>query len=149
MTVEHRRLVEYTIDLHRLLRQKAKKAKGTGDYIYEGKLGETYDELRISRSYYSRILEVLQEVGSVEFLIRGTRHYPTRIRVLEEPSPEMIEGYEDLTREPGSRRVTGSSLAQRITAIERRTGTIDVVEALKQMEQRLTVLEARKGQGTS
>ena len=138
---EHRRLVEYTIRFHQLLSKAAKKNRSTQEVVFEGKVAELYDELGISRTYYSRMMEVLQEIGSIEYQIRGTRHYRSRIRILAEPTPEQIEAYEDLMKEPGSKKITSRSLDSRVSAIEKRLGSLDVLDALAQHESRLRQLE--------
>lgn len=139
---EQSRLVEYTIRFHQLLRKSAKRDKPTGDYIFEGKVAALYDTLGISRTYYSRMMEVLQENGSIEYIQKGTRHYQSRIRMHAEPTPEEIEAYTDLTRVIPASRVSGRNLDSRVSQIERRLGSLDVVEALANMESRLRTLEA-------
>jgi hypothetical protein len=135
------RLVEYTIQFYKLLRKKAKTDRATGEVVFEGKVSSLYDELGISRAYYSKMMEVLQEIGGIEYLVRGTRHYKTRIRIHDEPTIEQIEAYRDLTRKPSSGKVTSRSLDNRVTQLERRLGSLDVPSAIANLESRLKALE--------
>lgn len=139
----HRRLVEYTIRFHQALRNSATTNKATGEVIFEGKVANLYDELGISRAYYSRMMEVLQEIGSIEFIVRGTRHYKTRIRIHDAPTPEQIETYTDLTKVPTSGKITSRSLDSRLSSVEKRLGSLDVLDALANIESRLQALEQK------
>lgn len=132
----------YCIALYDALEQKA-----DGD-TFTGKVTEVYQTLGISNQYYSRILQALVEVGSVEYVQRGHHKRPTIYRLIERPTREKLEQYDFLTPYRKRATVSDKELLQRLETLERSTQGIDVIAAFTNLEARIKALEKQQTGGT-
>lgn len=115
--------------------------------IWRGKMQDAFAELGVSANYYTLIRNIFLYYDCVQYVVRGTKAYPT-ILVLNQPPPEIIAP-ELLTGAPVADTVPLSELDRRLGALEdwRETitggGTLALQDTLRNFEERLRFLEQR------
>jgi hypothetical protein len=105
---------------------------------YLGKLTDVFEELNISRTYYTPIWRVLEQGGYVSKVQRGGGGNPSAIVVHTKPSLDALL----LTDIPEESSVP---LVRRVEHLESATGGIDIPAVLASMELRLKIIEAAVG----
>jgi len=108
----------------------------TGEVIWIGNVSEAFKELGISGSYYSLIFRILYDNGYVSQVDRGGRDKPTTLLLHFKPEIETL-----LLTTTGLPATI--PLVERIGQLERNTGEMNLVEALKVLDQRVSALEER------
>jgi hypothetical protein len=114
-----------------------------GERIYTGFISEAYKDLGASSSYYTRIMRILVKVGAIEQVQRGARTQPSVIWLKgmpEEISPEGLT----TAREAATLL---AELERRTSALEswrETTGGLNIQEAFRNMENRLSKLERKR-----
>ena len=119
--------------------------------IWKGKITQTCLELGIPYGSYRKVYLALQTIGAIQELARGVRASPTLIAVLKEPTDDVWEDYaENVPRPALTKSVQAAKLAAEVKNFLDSVGGIDIAEALKNHEKRITTLEGkRKPKATS
>jgi hypothetical protein len=117
--------------------------------VFTGSLTATYTMAKLPMSYYTPVRKYLKENGCVQILEQGTRGYPSTVLLLHPPAADA-----ESTDETPDGRLTGGGVSGRLTEIERRVdalmgwresqGGIDIREVLRNMELRISRLEAER-----
>lgn len=135
-------------------RDLAKLGINTGDTItiFEGKLSDLYNDLKLSGTYYSRIRKLLIRYDCITYLVRGTKTYDS-ILVLNKPLPPLENILpEDLTPAPGD--ATLQAVEERVSGLEHQLAALGAwretlgglsIEILRNIEHRLSQLEKQTG----
>jgi hypothetical protein len=125
--------------------------KKSKDNIFEGSMAEIYREAGASQTHYSKLFDSLVEAGCIEILRKGRAGLTSQIRLIRKPA---LPEFQKLYRKPLTRVDKGDilSLRERVVNLEAaaregRIGTIDVSEALVNIETRLRKLEAGESNG--
>lgn len=140
----------YALAFYRALVALAKKEAVTGRTgkltVYRGGITKVFDELKISRAHYGRIVKTLEEIGAIEIIQRGNPRQETVVVFYGEPDLEALESAYYLTSPSERRKRSDSEVAPRVALIERRIGPdIDYVKALANLEGRIKALEKKVG----
>ncbi len=134
-------MVRHAKTLYNHLKEKARDEEVQGGTlkVFRGSLTHEYDELGISRSYYTPIVTFMRENECVSFIQRGSRSAESIIVLHREPSAD------GMTLPALTGRAHGAKVEARIKALEKSTGGINIVKAIHDMDKRLKKLESRKG----
>ena len=134
-------VLKYAIQLYQYLDERA-EVNQYHEHVFTGRVGEAYKAIGASSTYHSDIRKLLIESGSVTVLQRGTG---------KQASEWVLNGLDEnilvvpLTPpEPGA--TMGVQVDRRLAALEswrETTGGINIAEALRNMESRLTKLEGQ------
>ena len=135
------KMFSYALALYEAMEKEA------DDGVYEGKVVETFNRLRISGAHYTPLFTSLKELGCIELLERGVRGRPTRYRLHGPPREDAYENrYQaGLTNEPSPATLFLSELEQRVSNIERRLEGLDIKGIVVNYEERIGKLEKAKG----
>lgn len=137
-------IVDYALQFYAALKKASKTEKK--QTVFRGKITPVYDSLGGSRSYYGRIVKGLEEIGAIVFVQRGNSRQESIVVLTGAPTREALAAIDHLTKPSDRRRMSGSDLEKRVEALERSLGKdINIVEALLDIERRLTALEGRNG----
>jgi hypothetical protein len=139
MTSSADNLVEWATDLYALMYVES-KVNDYGERVFEGKVTDLFKHLDVGIGNYTPIRQVLVESGAIVFQQRGNRMQPS---VIELRGAEKISA-EPLTRARRAAIVKLQDVDRRLAAVENwreTTGGINLGEALRSMELRLTRLE--------
>lgn len=113
----------------------------TDELVFTGAISQVYRSLGISQSYYSSIFDTLEEVGSILKIQKGARSVDTvmALRGLPEVWPEHLTQHpkKDLTGPEGY-----ATLVLDVKKIQDSIGSLNVIEALINLDTRLGQLEA-------
>jgi hypothetical protein len=117
-------------------------AERADDRVFTGYPTKLFDELSIPISYYSRIKQQLEALGYAEQVEQGRGGRPSVWRLWKRPHPDSwkILYERGLTRPPSSGTLT--DVSNRVEAIERRLGGLNVVQAIAELQQEIH--EARR-----
>lgn len=114
--------------------------------IFEGSIVQAYADIRASRTYYSKLRELLVTSGCIEILRKGVSGSPSRVRLIRPPTEDDFEM--TYTRRLTRRRHSDTvSLEQRVSNIEGRLGDIDIGTMAVNFEDRIKVIEKKAGIG--
>lgn len=133
---------DYCIQMYDALKQRASKDQ------FVGSVTEVYATLGISNQYYSKILRGLVESGSVEHLQRGHHNRPTIYRLIHRPTKAQLAEIDFLVPVTRRNKPTENEILRRLDTLEGRVRNVDIVAALKNLEQRITALEKKKTGGS-
>jgi hypothetical protein len=111
--------------------------------VWEGSITQLTSDLRISNSYYTRVIGGLESSGCVSMLRRGSGNRGSLIALHRPPVEETFVS--DLTPRPSAANLT----EQRLKDLESNVGGIDIGKALVEIHQRLEVLERGNTDGTT
>ena len=136
-----KKMFSYALILYEAMEKEAK------DGVYEGKVVETFNRLRISGAHYTPLFNSLKELGCIELIQRGVRGRPTRYRLHGAPSEDAYENRYagGLTREASPATMFLSELEQRVSNMERRLEGLDIKGIVVNYEERISKLEKAKG----
>lgn len=130
MTNEYQRLVK----LYNVVDANAK------DGTFEGSKTRLYEETRLSMKHYPRLWKLLEEMGCIQQLQRGTAQSPTIIKVVHPPTPQ------DFERVDGS--VVGltppdslDTLRKKVATLEERIPPINLARTLVSLDDRIAQIE--------
>lgn len=133
-------LLQYAIKFYQYLDEQARENE-YHERVFTGKVSEAYKAVGASSAYHSGIRKLLIESGSVTVLKRGTG---------KQDSEWLLNGLDEnilsvpLTP-PGAAATMGAQVERRLQTLEawrETTGGINIAEALRNIESRLTQLEA-------
>jgi hypothetical protein len=132
-------LIRHAKSLYNALQEKAEPEEVQGGTltVFRGSVTHLYDELGISRSYYTPIITFLRENDCVSFLRRGSRSVESVVVLHREPSAE------GMSLPPLTGRSHGAKVEARLKQLEISTGGINIAKALSDHEKRLKRLESR------
>jgi hypothetical protein len=138
--------VRYARQFYELLKAEAQleTTDGTELMVWRGKLTDVFRELKVTSKYYTTIRAILTKTGSITIVETGSRNRPS-IVVLNHPPPSLqkINNLGLTGTAPAATMM--AELQRRISTLEswRETqGGINIAEALRNIEDRLTKLEA-------
>lgn len=137
---------QYTDDFYKRLVEgsEIKKVSNVNVRVWEGSLTELYRGMGIGQSYYSRIMNSLKSMGCVTMTQRGSRKTSSILVLHHEPDRAEWEAHHarpDLTG-----RMEGATLSDRVFNLEQRIGGVNIVDALRNLENRLQALEKAEGE---
>lgn len=139
--------VRYAREFYAILEADAVEEQ-TGDQfltVWRGKLTDVFNKVGATNKYYSTIRSILLKSGSITIVEAGARNRDSTV-VLNHAPPDGDEIAKlGLTgARPAGKMWEG--MAQRLSALEgwrETTGGINIAEALRDMERRLTRLEGK------
>lgn len=123
--------------------QKGATLEG-GVLVWKGKSSELLAELKVPSGYYGRVMRQLEYMGCLTRRHRGSLGVPSEIELHRDPSSikEWVDApSKDLTGLPEY-----ATLAQTVKDIETLVGGIDIREALRDLDTRLSVIERKTKQ---
>lgn len=126
-----------TVAAHIMAVYHAMKEEADEDGIYTGSRAELVRSLGISSTFYAAIFRALEEGGFCVLFERGGRNKPSKVALLHEPSPDLLQ---DLTIDANEPIL---SLVNRLEVIERSLGGINVIGAMETIANRLSAIESR------
>ena len=131
-------LNDHCMAVYKALEAHAKPMKVDDDdcLVFEGSLTEIWLPLKISQSYYSKVFSFLRDSDSISVIQRGSRMHPSLIVLNGEPPP--VEGH---PANPLTRPTEHDKLASRVAHIESRLGGMNVLEAIRDLDERVKRLE--------
>lgn len=140
------KVFEYATGFYDALVRNAenREVDGATIRVYEGKVTSLFQTLGISQGYYTPIMSVLRELGSVTQLQRGGKGQPSIVAIHRPPDRTDFEG---LPEKPLTPNADVAILQDRLSAVERLIGGMDIVGAFVELERRLKVLEASAAKG--
>lgn len=116
--------------------------------VFRGRIGDVFDAVVSSRSYYSQIRAILDESGSLTVLERGTAHTGTVLAVnpnkpppLELPPSFVKSSLDTLTL---AREV--ATLKEQVEKLAARLGEVNIVKILRDFEIRISRIEGNKNE---
>lgn len=139
---------QYTANFYDLLlaNSQAEVYEGLELRVFKGGLVDLFRKLGVSQSYYSSINRALREMGCISLIRRGSRGSGSVV-ALHHP-PEQTE-FVRFLNQPLTESPEAAKLAERLEILERRLGGMNIVEALRNMDERLNRLEReREADGT-
>jgi hypothetical protein len=137
-------ILDYAIKLYALLDERAEENE-YHERIFTGKISDLYKEIGASTAYYSRIRKLLIDNGSIELMQRGTGSQPSQLKLHRPLEVDEIISDMPLTEEKISATM-GVELIRRLELLEawrETTGGLNIAEAFRDMERRLTRLEGQ------
>lgn len=140
-TTQMPKLYDHAVKFYKIMEDGA-----DGHGIFEGSIVAAFDEVRASRTYYSKLRNFLIESGCIEIERKGVTGSPSRVKMIHLPTEEDFD--KTYTRRLTKRRHRDSvQLEQRVSNIEGRLGDSDIASALVDLETRMKRLEkfARTG----
>ncbi len=119
----------------------ADNAKGSEDGNFHGSITALFHELGTSNGRYSAITGLLQTLGAITCLQRGARGIESIYSLGGRPTEE------DFASVPLTSKANRATLLvqQQINDIDTRVGRLNVVEALANLEARISKLERKEG----
>ena len=102
---------------------------------WEGSITQLTADLRISNSYYTRVVGGLEASGCISMLRRGSGNRLSLLALHHPPSEESF--ISDLT----PRLPAANLVEQRLKDLETNVGGINIAEAIADIQERLEVLE--------
>lgn len=114
-------------------------AEGRTFTVWEGFLTKECNSIGIPKGTETRVIKPLEEMGCIHVLRRGVTNYPTLIALLRPPTDDLWREYEGaigLTSEPSNAR-----LVAEVERIKRQMGGVDLIGALKNLDDRVKALE--------
>ncbi len=113
--------------------------------IWKGYLTQACGLVEIPEGVRNRVIKRLGDVGSIQVVEQGRRNYPSVVALMYPPTDEVWRAYQDETLQ--SELLTSgpdpATLAQQIRDIREQMGGVNLVEALKNHEERITSLETK------
>jgi len=107
--------------------------------VWRGRVIATCLSVGIPQGSYTRVLNKLKSIGSIEQVSRGSRGTALAVFILHyPPTPERLSEKLDLTNAPTLDRVVAQ-----LDDVKRQLGGINVVSALHNLEQRVQKLEGK------
>lgn len=129
---------KYTLRFYDALRSHANVETINGHEIpiYRGPISKLWNEIGASNSYYSRVMNNLVNLECISVLVRGSANVESVVALLHRPHADEIPHKKPLTtRRPDATMVTD------LEAVKRNIGGINIVEAFKNLEDRVSKLE--------
>lgn len=115
---------------------------------FTGKLTDIWNSVGASQTFYSKVRKLLLDEGCITVVERGSRNVPSVI-VLNHPPPDAPPEAEREAANPHlTRAATLARVEGRVKALEgwrESTGGINIAEALRNFEKRLSRVEAETG----
>jgi hypothetical protein len=111
------------------------------DHVWQGSIIDASRQVGINIGSYSRVVNALRKLGCIEQVKQGYRGNPSIYRIHFPPTDEVWlknapDRTEDLTRAPSS-----DTMAAQIKDIQKQLGGIVIVDAFKNIEDRLQKVE--------
>lgn len=110
--------------------------------IFVGSITKAWASIGASNSYYTKVRAVLLKQECITIEARGAGGSPTVVRLLRPPEILLPE---DLTTEREAARLSAAQAEKRIEALEKRLKGVNITEALRDIETRLSKLEQTGG----
>lgn len=107
--------------------------------IWTGFTTKASDLVEIPEGVRNRVVRRLTDIGSIQVVEQGRRGYPSIVALLYPPTTEAWEGY--FERKPLTNRPDPAMLASQVKSLTERVGEVDIGEAFKNLEERVTKLE--------
>lgn len=114
--------------------------------IFTGSITRLWNSLGASNAYYSKVIRNLTDLGCIQILQRGSSNVESRVACIRMPDQGEVKAKSVLTNAPSL-----GTLAQEVANLHRNIGGIDIADALKNFEERLSKVEREvaKINGTS
>lgn len=114
--------------------------------VFRGSIGNVFDSAGVSKTYYSPVRKILLDCGAITILEKGNIHNPSLV-VLNPETPPPQEYPPNVKSDPEdlTDAETVDTVSRRVEVLENRLGGLSIVEALKNIEFRLSQLETQTG----
>ena len=130
--------------IDRLYKAIAEDANDEG--IFTGSKTNLYLGTRLSMKHYPRVWGLLEDMGCIEQISRGTSRAPTVIKVIRAPTVEDYERVSEITMHlPHNDNL--DMIRRKVATIEERIPPIDLARTFKSIDDRLKVIEDHLGIG--
>lgn len=114
--------------------------------VFRGRIGEIFDLAGVSKAYYSKVRAILTDCGAITMLVRGTTHSPSVLVLdVDKPPPDELPENVKIREEALTTAQGLAKIDRRVEVIEQRLGGIEIVEALRNLELRLSAVESKTG----
>jgi hypothetical protein len=139
---------EYCIEYYENL-SKHSKPREINDIpctVFEGSLVDIFRGMGVSQGYYSKVRDILESLGCITILKRGSRAGPSLV-ILHHP-PDFDEYL--LLNRPLTGSLDGGKLAFAVReSLKQLLGGMDIVDTLDSIDKRITTLEQLTTGGSS
>lgn len=115
--------------------------------VFRGRIGDVFKAANVSNTYYTPVRKILVDFGSITILERGTVHNPSLV-ILDPDRPPPTTAEELIVKSDPEDLTTDELLAmllRRVEVLETRLGGINIVEAFRNVETRLSNVESQTG----
>jgi hypothetical protein len=112
--------------------------------IWRGSLSNLWSQIGASNSYYSKVMSNLDKLNCINVLVRGSAGNQSVVAVIRRPHVDEIESSSYPKRDLTPRSDAGI-LSAEVEALKKNIGGIDIVEAFKNLEDRVSKLEREVG----
>lgn len=131
------KIFEVASDFYDELHKLSKKEEVNGETfdIFRGTMTEVWDRVSNSQSYYVPVMSFLRDYGYLTLVQRGTRSRESVVAFHARPSREDLDELDLTIPSPLA------TMQADIQKLSERFGGIDIVEAFKNIEGRLSKLE--------
>lgn len=142
--------VRYARQFYATLLQTATEEVSDGKelLVWRGKLTDVFRELKVTSKYYTTIRAILTKTGSITIVETGSRNRPSIVVLNHEPPPlQKINNLGLTGTAPAATMMV--ELQRRLATLEawrESQGGINIAEALRNLEDRLTKLESGKSE---
>jgi len=126
----------------------AEQAEDTDEgTVWSGRIMELVDQTGIPRGGYKRAIDRLIEMRCIEQVSRGFRGDSRTVYLLRyPPTPEVWDTFVKSSREGLTGRPTFDSLVAEVREIQANIGGMSIVDAFRELENRIKVLEQQQQQ---
>ena len=114
---------------------KKEEVNGETYDIFRGSVTKVWDSVANSQSYYVPVMGFLRDYGYITLLQRGTRGRESVVTLHGQPVREELDGLDLTTASPLA------TMQAEVQKMNERLGGLDIVEAFKNIEGRLSKLE--------
>lgn len=111
--------------------------------IFRGKITQIFRKLEVSQAHYSTVRKLLVETGCVTPIQKGARGSESIMVLNHAPTEASLESVNSELLSPLTQRINPAILSQRVGDFEKQLGGINVVAALKEIDNKLSELEGR------
>lgn len=130
--------------------EQAEKVEGTSAVVFVGGLSKEIRAVEASSNYYSEIRKILFDSGCCVMAAQGNRGRPSVIELLRRPDESDVP--QDLTLGRDEARLRFTDLEKRVETLEgwrEQFSTLNVMEALRDYERRISQLEMLIGESNA
>lgn len=113
--------------------------------VWKGYLTQACGLVEIPEGVRNRVIKRLGDVGSIQVVEQGRRNYPSVVALLGPPTDEVWQAFKDDTLQSDllTERPDPAMMAQQIRDIREAMGGVNVPDALKNHEERISSLETQ------
>lgn len=134
---EHPKVLEIAERFWTAMESEAKQ--DDGHLVFTGGIAATFRTLGVSFTYYTKSLALLEDADCVQIVQKGGNGRTSVVVLLQKPTSDLLAP--SLTKLVDAAKLAPLEFEQRLGVLERRLGSIDLVEVLSIVEGRLQTLE--------